>query len=118
MNRLSRSTLAVFAAALVAAPGIGLAQQVQVQGDVLLIERVQEEPGNLPNRGMSMSQVEARFGAPSDRLDPRGGQKRQWPTINRWVYPAFTVYFEKQRVIDVVANRASPNETGPKPPIR
>ena len=31
MNRLSRSTLAVFAAALVAAPGIGLAQQVQVQ---------------------------------------------------------------------------------------
>ena len=118
MNRLSRSTLAVFAAALVAAPAIGLAQQVQVQGDVLLIERVQEEPGNLPNRGMSMSQVEARFGAPSDRLDPRGGQKRQWPTINRWVYPDFIVYFEKNKVVDVVAHQASPGEVGPKPPIR
>ena len=116
MNRLSRSTLAVVAAALVAAPGIGLAQQVQVQGDVLLIERVQEEPGNLPNRGMSMSQVEARFGAPSDRLDPRGGQKRQWPTINRWTYPAFTVYFERNKVIDVVMTKADPNEIGPKPP--
>ncbi|WP_374609417.1 hypothetical protein [Thermomonas sp.] len=116
MNRLSRSTLAVFAAALVAAPGIGLAQQVQVQGDVLLIERVQEEPGNLPNRGMSMSQVEARFGAPSDRLDPRGGQKRQWPTINRWTYPAFTVYFERNKVIDVVMTKADSNEIGPKPP--
>ena len=116
MNRLSRSTLAVFAAALVAAPGFGLAQQAQGQGDVLLIERVQEEPGNLPNRGMSMSQVEARFGAPSDRLDPRGGQKRQWPTINRWTYPAFTVYFERNKVIDVVMTKADPNEIGPKPP--
>ncbi len=42
-----------------------------------------------------MAQVEARFGAPSSRMDPRGGQKRQWPTINRWVYPQFTVYFER-----------------------
>lgn len=116
MNSLSRSTLAVFAAALVAAPGIGLAQQAQGQGDVLLIERVQEEPGNLPSRGMSMSQVEARFGAPSDRLDPRGGQKRDWPTINRWIYPAYTVYFERNKVIDVVMTKADPNEIGPKPP--
>ena len=82
----------------------------------LLIERVQEEPGNLPRRGMSMAQVEARFGAPSDRLDPRGGQKRQWPTINRWTYPAFTVYFERTRVIDVVMTKSDPNEIGPKPP--
>ncbi|WP_269790770.1 hypothetical protein [Stenotrophomonas sp. Iso1] len=87
--------------------------------DTLLIERAQEKPaGALPARGETASQVEARFGAPQERLDPRGGQKRQWPTINRWVYPAFTVYFEKQRVIDVVANQAAPNEIGPKPPIR
>ena len=113
MNRLSRSILVIV---FLAAPCIATAQEVQ--GDVLLIERVQIEPANLPSRGMSMAQVEARFGAPQERLEPRGGQKQQWPTINRWVYPAFTVYFEKQRVIDVVANRASPNETGPKPPIR
>jgi len=90
-----------------------------VQGDTLLIERVQEENKSaMPARGMTMQQVEARFGAPSDRLDPRGGQKRQWPTINRWTYPAFTVYFEKNRVIDAVANKADPGEVGPKPAIK
>ena len=58
------------------------------------------------------------YGAPQEKLDPRGGQKRQWPTIHRWVYPAFTVYFEKSKVIDVVANQADADEIGPKPPIR
>lgn len=85
----------------------------------LLIERVQEEnKAALPARGMTMTQVEAKYGAPSERLDPRGGQKRQWPTINRWVYPAFTVYFEKSKVIDAVANKADETEVGPKPPVR
>jgi len=89
------------------------------EGDTLLIERVAEESAmTLPARGMSMQDVEARFGAPADKLDPRGGQKRQWPTINRWTYPTFTVYFEKSRVIDAVANKADPNEVGPKPAIR
>ena len=89
------------------------------EGDTLLIERVAEESGmTLPTRGMSMQDVEARFGAPADKLDPRGGQKRQWPTINRWTYPTFTVYFEKSRVIDAVANKADPNDVGPKPAIR
>lgn len=111
MNRLSRSILVI---AFLAAPCIATAQEVR--GDVLLIERVQVEPANLPGRGMSMSQVEARFGAPTDRLDPRGGQKRDWPTINRWTYPAFTVYFERNKVIDVVMTKADPNEIGPKPP--
>ena len=96
-----------------------LAAAPAAQADTLLIERAQEKPAQaIPARGHSMAEVEARFGAPSERMDPRGGQKRQWPTINRWVYPAFTVYFEKQRVIDVVARQASPDEIGPKPPIR
>jgi hypothetical protein len=34
------------------------------------------------------------------------------------VYPGFTVYFEKSRVIDAVANRATAEEIGPKPAIR
>ena len=85
----------------------------------LLIERVQEEnKAALPARGMTMTQVEAKYGAPSERLDPRGDQKRQWPTINRWVYPTFTVYFEKSKVIDAVANKADETEVGPKPPVR
>jgi hypothetical protein len=90
-----------------------------VSAETLLIDRVkQENKAALPARGMSMAQVEARFGAPADRLDPRGGQKHQWPTINRWSYPAFTVYFEKNKVIDAVANKADETEIGPKPAIR
>lgn len=87
--------------------------------DTLLVERAAVKPAaTIPARGQSMAEVEARFGAPSQRMDPRGGQKRQWPTINRWVYPGFVVYFERQRVIDVVAQRADANEIGPKPPIQ
>ena len=111
---LSLSVLPFAAAAQSAASGA-----VDTQGDVLLIERVQQEnSAALPARGMTMAQVQARYGAPADRLDPRGGQKRAWPTINRWRYPAFTVYFEKSRVIDAVANQASAAEIGPKPAIR
>ena len=113
MHRLSRSILL---AALVAASGAAFAQDAQA--DTLLIERVKEVPADAPSRGMTMAQVEARHGAPGQRLEPRGGQKSDWPTINRWVYPAFTVYFEKSRVIDVVANKAGPDEIGPKPPTR
>ncbi len=91
---------------------------IPASAETLLVERVREEPAPLPARGMHMSQVQARFGAPIERLDPRGGQKRQWPTINRWVYPAFTVYFEKDTVIDVVANKTDPDEIGPRPAIR
>ena len=107
-----RLFLALTTAALLATAG-------SVSADTLLIDRVQQEAGTpMPTRGMSMSQVEARFGAPSQRLDPRGGQKRQWPTINRWVYPEFTVYFERDRVIDAVLNQAQASEVGPKPAIR
>ena len=104
--------------ALTAFAAPAAAQEREVVGDTLLIERVQAEPRNLPSRGLSMAQVEARFGAPIQRLDPRGGQKRDWPTIHRWVYPGYTVYFERTRVIDVVQNRADAGEIGPKPPIR
>jgi hypothetical protein len=96
-----------------------LCNAAAASADTLLIERAQEKPAvALPARGQTAAAVEARFGAPQQKLEPRGGQKRQWPVINRWVYPAFTVYFEKSRVIDVVANQAGPEEIGPKPPIR
>ncbi len=87
--------------------------------ETLLIERVSEEVGMaLPARGMRMAEVERKFGAPAQRLDPRGGQKRQWPSINRWTYSNFIVYFERDRVIDAVAIRAGASEVGPKPPIQ
>lgn len=50
-----------------------------------------------PSRGMSMAQVEARFGSPSEKVAPVGK-----PPITRWVYPGFTVYFERHLVIHAV----------------
>lgn len=98
---------------------LALSFPLAVNAETLLVERVSEESRvALPARGLSMAEVEARFGAPTDRLESRGGQKRQWPAINRWVYPQFTVYFEKNKVIDAVLNRADANEIGPKPAIR
>jgi len=96
-----------------------LAASTTVSAETLLVDRVhQENSASMPARGMTMAQVEARFGAPSEKLDPRGGQKHQWPTINRWTYPAFNVYFEKNRVVDAVAIKADADEIGPKPPIK
>jgi outer membrane protein assembly factor BamE (lipoprotein component of BamABCDE complex) len=96
-----------------------LVASATASAETLLVDRVhQENAAAMPTRGMTMAQVQARFGAPSERLDPRGGQKRQWPTINRWTYPAFTVYFEKNHVVDAVANKADAEEIGPKPPIK
>ncbi len=113
MNRLRLlPSIALFTLALFALPGTASAE-------TLLVDRVhQENTRAMPARGMTMAQVEARFGAPSRRLDPRGGQKHQWPTINRWSYPGFVVYFEKTKVIDAVATQATPTETGPAPAIR
>jgi len=110
MHRAAR--FAVIAALAFALPALAPAE-------TLLVNRVKQEAGvPRPTRGMTMAQVQARFGAPQSRLDPRGGQKRDWPTINRWMYPQFTVYFERSKVIDVVLNKATADEIGPKPPIR
>jgi hypothetical protein len=51
-----------------------------------------------PGRGMSMAQVEAHYGTPSEKVAPVGN-----PPIARWVYPGFTVYFEGHHVIHAVA---------------
>jgi len=53
-----------------------------------------------PTRGMNMTAVEQQFGAPETRSRPVGN-----PPIIRWFYPAFTVYFERNRVIHTVIAR-------------
>ena len=84
--------------------------------DTLLVDRVkQEQHMDAPRRGMSMAQVEQRFGAPKDKLNPAGGDTKLHPVINRWVYDNYIVYFERDRVIDSVVARATPYEAGPKP---
>ena len=119
MSRPSTSNAALSVALCLAAASAVLFAAPEARAETLLIQRVGAETGTaLPARGMSMAEVERRFGAPSQRLEPRGGQKRQWPTIHRWTYPSFIVYFEKNKVIDAVLIRATAGETGPKPPIR
>lgn len=102
---------------LLAAIAIGsgcLAAPQAASADNLLIHRVQQERGmDLPSRGMSMAQVEQRYGAPLRRLQPRGGDTRLHPVINRWEYSDFIVYFQGSRVIHSVLNTPAGNNTNP-----
>ncbi len=53
-----------------------------------------------PLRGMTMQEVEARFGTPIQRRAAVGQ-----PPITRWEYPDFVVYFESGYVIRAVRKR-------------
>ena len=53
-----------------------------------------------PARGMTMSQVERQYGAPSERFAPVGQ-----PPITRWVYADKVVYFEYDHVVHAVLVR-------------
>jgi outer membrane protein assembly factor BamE (lipoprotein component of BamABCDE complex) len=59
---------------------------------------VKESAVPSPTRGMSMQQVEAKFGAPTNKSGPVGT-----PPISRWDYAGFIVYFEYDHVIHSVA---------------
>jgi len=86
-------------------------------GDRLLMQRVQQEQGmTLPKKGMSMAQVERQFGAPTLKLDARGGSSAKQPVINRWMYPGYIVYFERSHVVHAVLNTPAGNNTNPASP--
>ena len=63
---------------------------------------VRESSIERPERGITMSAVEARFGAPLKRY-PAIGE----PPITRWDYPGFSVFFEHDRVIHAVVTAGS-----------
>ncbi len=68
--------------------------------DILLIEQVRERmQRDLPGNGISMAQVESRYGTPDRRVAPVGE-----PPIARWFYDDYTVYFEHDIVIESVLN--------------
>lgn len=56
-----------------------------------------------PARAATMSTVEQTFGKPGQILPAVGD-----PPITRWIYPDFTVYFERQYVVHSVANTSRP----------
>lgn len=83
--------------------------------DNLLLQRVREERGmHLPARGLTMAQVERRYGAPLRRLAPRGGGSARQPVIHRWEYSDYIVYFDRDRVIHSVLNTPAGNNTDPQ----
>jgi hypothetical protein len=92
-----RRTLMILALAV--APAVASA-------DTLVAEAVAKDPQNSaaglvrPKSGVSMAQVEQKFGAPATQI-PQVGD----PPITRWVYDRFTVYFENDRVIHSVVHR-------------
>jgi hypothetical protein len=66
---------------------------------VIVNDQVQVAPSQVdrPRRGTTMDQVEKHFGAPVNRHPTVGA-----PPITRWDYNGFSVFFEKDRVIDAV----------------
>ena len=73
--------------------GVAMAETIVVD------DQVQVRPSTIdrPTRGLTMHAVEAKFGAPQARHDAVGT-----PPITRWDYASFSVFFEKDRVIDSV----------------
>jgi hypothetical protein len=95
---------------------VGLFLALPCPADTLLIQRVQvASKADLPKRGNSMAQVEARYGAPQEKFAAVGGGSMHTPPITRWQYASFSVYFENSHVVDAVLTKASALEIGPAP---
>ncbi len=78
--------------------------------DVLIIDRVNKiQNFDLPKRGSTKTQVLEQFGEPENKKAAIGE-----PPISVWQYPDFSVYFERNWVINSVVLKASPEEKGPK----
>jgi len=83
--------------ALVAAPLY--AQTLVVDGQA----QVKPAAPEVPQRGSTMAQVEAKYGAPREKHAAVGK-----PPITRWDYEAFSVYFEREYVIHSVIPGSPP----------
>lgn len=71
--------------------------------DVLLIEEVRERMlRDLPDNGLTTTEVESHYGQPDDRHGPVGD-----PPISRWIYDDYSVYFEHDLVIESVLHHGA-----------
>lgn len=73
--------------------GVAMSETLVVNDKV----QVRESSVDRPKRGSSMTDVEKHFGAPVERHATVGK-----PPITRWDYKDFSVFFERDRVIDAV----------------
>lgn len=83
----------VVAALVVLASPLVSAEIIGVDGNMAVRDSAIAHPA----RGSTMQAVEAHFGAPTNK-HPAVGK----PAITRWDYPAFSVFFENDRVIHAV----------------
>ena len=88
--------MTVIAATLVASPVF--AETLAIDGQVA----VKASAVDTPQRGASMSAVEAKFGAPANKTGSVGGGGAKTPPITKWFYPNFVVVFENDKVIHTV----------------
>lgn len=69
-----------------------------ISADVLIIDEVrQAESMPLPKNGQDKASVEAKFGAPIEKLAAVGD-----PPISSWKYDTYSVYFEDNLVLFTV----------------
>ncbi|MET1253760.1 hypothetical protein [Aliikangiella maris] len=72
-----------------------------VSGQTIQVNQQSAYSVEKPKTGLSMQQVESKYGSPAHKLPAVGD-----PPITRWQYSSFTVYFEHDRVIHAVAHRS------------
>ena len=84
-----------------AATGVAAAETIVVDDQVM----VKKASVETPKRGSTMTQVETRFGAPVEKHPAVSSPGRPGqPPITRWDYSGFSVFFERDRVIDSVSS--------------
>jgi hypothetical protein len=97
--------LAAVTAAGLAAASMASAETIAVDNGIA----IKQSEVATPARGMTMDQVQTKFGAPTSKV-PAVGK----PPISRWKYPGFVVYFEADPVIhSVVSDDAGASEPAP-----
>jgi len=81
------------------------AQIGAVVADVLLIEEVRQAGQmNVPDNGLTMADVQSKFGEPVKKYAAVGD-----PPITRWEYQAWSVYFENDVVLFTVLHKDKVN---------
>lgn len=98
MNATHKTLLSLVLSLTVAGPAAA---------DVLLVDSVASTPAiHTPRSGLSMASVREQFGAPAvehPTVSANGGPAQ--PPITRWDYDAFSVVFERDRVVHSVVHR-------------
>ena len=82
---------------------LGLALLAPAYGESVAIpvgQQGERSEISVPASGITMAEVEERYGAPTQKNAPVGD-----PPITSWRYDQYTVYFEHNRVIHSVLHR-------------